>query len=159
MIISYNTSQNCDSVSDLQPSLTHLLQEIYLMNKVLWWVFWGLTPSMQWRRRHFHKAPADKWDFTHKTLWWPINSALAEIQNESSFPPNSWLISIKGIWRLFFLWAGCIHITLMDSFKAYSTQTLIRLPLRLRCWSLDIGSKWNVTSGKRPEPVSPSLIH
>lgn len=160
MIISNKTGLDCSSVPDLQPSLLRLLPEIYLMSEVLWWVFGGLTPNQEQCRRHFHKPRANKWDLTHKRLWWPINSALAGIQNEPSLSPNSWLISIRGIWRRFFsLCAGCIHITLMDSFKGYGTQTLIRLPLRPCCWSLDIGSKWNVTSGKRPEPASPSLIH
>lgn len=131
-----------------------------LTSKVLWWLFRGLTPCLQQQRKCFHKPPrANKWDLTHKRFWWPINSALASVQNEPGLSPNSWLISIRGIKRLFPPTAGCIHITLMDSFKGYGTQTLIRLPQRPCCWSLDIGSKWNVTSGKRPEPGSPGLIH
>lgn len=48
----------------------------------------GLTPGLEKQRRSFHKPWANKWDLTHKRLWWPINSALAGIQNEPSLSPN-----------------------------------------------------------------------
>lgn len=43
----------------------------------------------------------NKWDLTHKRHWWPINSTLACFQTQPSLSPNSWLISIHGIRRLF----------------------------------------------------------